>query len=56
MKHISYKLQSQHIKSYNALYDTAEPLNWGYSLDLAGFHPILPQFSVKLRGSVGVRR
>ncbi len=56
MKHISYKLQSQHIKSYNALYDTTEPLNWGYSLDLAGFHPILPQFSVKLRGSVGVRR
>jgi hypothetical protein len=56
MKHLTYRLSSQHIKSYNALFEQGEAANWAYTPELASFHPILPQFAIRLRNSVGVRR
>jgi hypothetical protein len=56
MRHLAFRLTSSHIKSYNALFDPADSKEWAYTPELAGFHPLLPHFALKLRGSVGVRR
>lgn len=56
MRHLRYRLSSQHIRSYNALFESAEGSEWTYTPELASFHPILPHFANRLRSSVGVKR
>jgi hypothetical protein len=56
MKHLTCKLSSEHIKSYNALFEKGETAEWNYVPELASFHPVLPQFATRVRNSIGVRR
>lgn len=56
MKHITYKLSSQHIQSYNCLFEESDCSSWSYQPSLTGFHPALIDFAQKLKNSVAVKR
>lgn len=56
MKHMSYRLASQHIQSYNCLFEETDCSSWAYQPSLAGFHPAAIDFAFKLKNSVAVKR
>jgi len=56
MKHISYKIAGEHIKSYNCLFEETDYRGWNYNPPLTGFHPQLLNFAEKVKNSVAVKR
>jgi hypothetical protein len=56
MRHISYKLDNQHIMSYNCLFEETDALNWNLQPPLAGYHPAIIEFSARVKNSIAVKR